>query len=155
VYYEFLDNSVAQGDKPRTIAFGVNGELNILDFKCMFDIERYTKINIDAHAPADVYPPSDQMDYALNAGFLVKCARQIPRINFVDRACGQIYACMESGKMSWIDPDMIKRVLDDEAAMAAFSAMLPKFVESRGEFKQQPAVTLSDEARLHTMGCLR
>jgi hypothetical protein len=155
VYYEFLDNSVAQGDKPRTIAFGVNGELNILDFKCMFDIERYTKINIDAHAPADVYPPSDQMDYALNAGFLVKCARQIPRINFVDRTCGQIYACMESGKMSWIDPDMIKRVLDDEAAMAAFSAMLPKFVESRGELKQQPAVPLSDEARLHTMGCLR
>jgi len=155
VYYEFLDNSVARGDKPRTIAFGVNGEVNILDFKCMFDIERYTKINIDAHAPADVYPPSDQMDYALNAGFLVKCARQIPRINFVDRACGQIYACMESGKMSWIDPDMIKRVLDDEAAMAAFSAMLPKFVESRGEFKQQPAVPLSDEARLHTMGCLR
>jgi len=155
VYYEFLDNSVAQGDKPRTIAFGINGEVNILDFKCMFDIERYTKINIDAHDPADVYPPSDQMDYALNAGFLVKCARQIPRINFVDRACGQIYACMESGEMSWIDPDMIKRVLDDEAAMAAFSAMLPKFVESRGEFKQQPAVPLSDEARLHTMGCLR
>ena len=155
VYYEFLDNSVAQGDKPRTIAFGINGEVNILDFKCMFDIERYTKINIDAHDPADVYPPSDQMDYALNAGFLVKCARQIPRINFVDRACGQIYACIESGKMSWIDPDMIKRVLDDEAAMAAFSAMLPKFVESRGEFKQQPAVPLSDEARLHTMGCLR
>ena len=155
VYYEFLDNSVAQGDKPRTIAFGINGEVNILDFKCMFDIERYTKINIDVHDPAEVYPPSDQMDYALNAGFLIKCARQIPRINFVDRACGQIYACMESGEMSWIDPDMIKRVLDDEAAMAAFSAMLPKFVESRGEFKQQPAVPLSDEARLHTMGCLR
>jgi hypothetical protein len=54
VYYEFLDNSVAYGDKPRTIAFGVNGELNILEFKCMFDIERYTKINIDAHDPADV-----------------------------------------------------------------------------------------------------
>ena len=155
VYYEFLDNSVALGDKPRTIAFGINGELNILDFKCMFDIERYTKININAHDPADVYPPRDEMDFGLNAGFLVKCARQIPRINFVNRACGQIYACMESGKMSWIDPDMIKRVLDDEAAMAAFGAMVPKFVESRGEFKQQSAVPLSDEARLHTMGCLR
>jgi hypothetical protein len=155
VYYEFLDNSVARGEKPRTIAFGVNGELNILDFNCMFDIERYTKINIEAHDPAGVYPPSEQMDYASNAGFLVKCARQIPRINFVDRVCGRIYGCMESGKMSWIDPDMIKRVLDDEAAMAAFSAMVPKFVESLGEFKQQFAVALSDQARLHTMGCLK
>ncbi len=155
VYYEFLDNSVAQGDKPRTIAFGVNGELNILDFECMFDIERYTKINIDARDPADVYPPREEMNPALNAGFLVKCARQIPRINFVDRERGQIYACMESGKMSWTDPDMIRCVLDDEAASAAFSAMVPKFVESPGEFKQQPAVPLSDEARLHTMGCLR
>jgi len=155
VYYEFLDNSVARGDKPRTIAFGINGELNILDFKCMFDIQRYTRINIDAHDPAGVYPSGEQMDYALNAGFLVKCARQIPRINFVDRGCGQIYASMESGNMSWIDPDMIKRVLDDEAAMTAFSAMVPKFVESRGEFKQQPAMPLPDEARLHTMGCLK
>lgn len=155
VYYEFLDNSVSRGEKPRTIAFGINGELNILDFKCMFDIERYTKINIDAHNPADVYPHGDEMDSALNAGFLVKCARQIPRINFVDRACGKIYGCMESGKMSWIDPDMIERVLDDEAAMTAFSAMVPKFVESRAELKQQPAVPLPDEAKLHTMGCLR
>jgi hypothetical protein len=121
----------------------------------MFDIERYTKINIDAHDPADVYPSSKEMDPALNTGFLVKCAKQIPRINFVDRVCGQIYACMESGKMSWIDPDMIKRVLEDEAAMVAFNAMVPKFVESRGEFKQQPAIPLSDEAQLHTMGCLR
>ncbi|MBT8433852.1 MAG: zeta toxin family protein, partial [Gammaproteobacteria bacterium] len=155
VYYEFLDNSVARGDKPRTIAFGVNGELNILDFKCMFDIERYTKINIDALDPADVYPPGDEMNPALNTGFLVKCARKIPKINFVDRACGQIYACMESGKMSWIDPDRFNRVLDDEAAMTAFSSMLPKFVESRGEFKQQAAAPLSDEVRLRTMGSLR
>lgn len=154
VYYEFLDNSVARGDRPRTIAFGGNGELNILDFKCMFDIERYTKINIDAHDPADVYPPSEQMDYALNAGFLVKCAGQLPRINFVDRSSKQIYACMESSKMSWIDPDMIERVMDDEAAVAAFSAMVPKFVESLGEFRQQSAMPLSDEAQLHTMGCL-
>jgi hypothetical protein len=154
VYYEFLDNSVARGERPRTIAFGVNGELNILDFKCMFDIERYTKINIEAHNPADVYPPSEQMDCSLNAGFLVKCARQIPAINFVDRVSGNIYARMESGRMSWIDPDMIERVLDDEAAIAAFGAMVPKFAESTGEFKQQSAVPLSDEAQLHTMGCL-
>ncbi len=56
--------------------------------------------------------------------------------------------------MSWVDPDMIKRILDDEAAMAAFQAMVPKFTESLADYKQQPAVSLSAEVRLHTMGCL-
>ncbi len=120
----------------------------------MFDIVRYTKINIDAHETADVYPTEAEMDSALNAGFLVKCATQIPRINFVDRASGQIYACMESGKMSWVDPDMIKGILDDEAVIAAFHMMVPGFAESLAEFKHQPAIPLSDEARLQTMGCL-
>ena len=66
VYYEFLDNSVAKGSKPRTIAFGMNGELNILDFECMLDIERYTKINIEARDPADIYPAGEAMAPAMN-----------------------------------------------------------------------------------------
>ena len=154
VYYEFLDNSVAHGDKPRTIAFDLNGEMNILDFKCMLDIVRYTKINIDAVDPVNVYPAADQMNPASNTGFLVKCAARIPILNFVDRADGKIYACMETGKMSWVDPDIINRILNDEAATAAFQSMIPKFSETLTKFRQQPAISLSDEARLHTLGCL-
>ncbi len=56
MYYEFLDNGVACRQKPCTIAFGKNGEMYILDFKCMFDIVRYTKINIEASNPVEVYP---------------------------------------------------------------------------------------------------
>jgi len=154
VHYEFLDNSVAHGTKPRTIAFGLNGEMYILDFKCMLDIVRYTKININANDPAQVYPGEGVMDSALNVGFLVKCASKIPRINFVDRTSGKIYAGMESGKMSWVDPDMIMRILDDEAATAAFAAMAPNLNENLAAFKHVPAIALSDEARLHTIGCL-
>ena len=101
-----------------------------------------------------MYPADDAMTPALNAGFLVKCAARIPRINFVDRTAGKIYACMESGKISWVDPDMIERVLQDETALAALQAMVPKFNENLAEFAQQPALPLSNEARLHTMGCL-
>ena len=39
VHYEFLDNSVAQGRPPRTVAFGWNGEMTILDIKSMLDID--------------------------------------------------------------------------------------------------------------------
>jgi hypothetical protein len=154
VHYEFLDNSVAHGTRPRTIAFGLNDEMYILDFKCMLDIVRYTKININANHPAQVYPGEEAMDSALNAGFLVKCAAKIPGIKFVDRTSGQIYAGMESGKMSWVDPDMIKQILDDEAAMAAFHAMVPNFSEKLATFRQASASALPDEARLHIIGCL-
>jgi hypothetical protein len=154
VHYEFLDNSVAHGSKPRTIAFGLNGEMYILDFKCMLDIVRYTKININATEPAQVYPGEEAMDSASNTEFLVKCASKIPNINFVDRVSGQIYAGMESGKMSWVDPDMIEKILDDEAARAAFHAMVPNFSENLAAFRQTSATALSDEARRHIIGCL-
>jgi len=154
VHYEFLDNSVAYGTKPRTIAFGLNGEMYIVDFKCMLDIVRYTKININADEPAQVYPGEEAMDAASNTEFLVKCASKIPSINFVDRVSGQIYAAMESGKMSWVDPDMIAQILDDEAVTAAFHAMVPNFNENLATFQQASATALSDEARRHIIGCL-
>jgi hypothetical protein len=56
VHYEFLDNSVTEGSPPRTVAFGWNGEMTILDVKSMIDIERFRKINIWARRPADVMP---------------------------------------------------------------------------------------------------
>ena len=39
--FEFLDNSVAQGERPRTVAFGSNDVLNVLDVRCLLDVERY------------------------------------------------------------------------------------------------------------------
>jgi len=154
VHFEFLDNSVAHGSKPRTIAFGLNGEMYILDFKCMLDIVRYTKININADDVTQVYPGGDAMDSVSNTEFLVKCAGKIPTIHFVDRASTKIYASMESGKMSWIDPDMIRRSMVDEAAAAAFCAMVPNFYEDLAAVRQAPAIALSDEARLPIIGCL-
>ena len=41
VHYEFLDNDVPQGEAPRTIAFGANGDLVVLDVPAMLNIERF------------------------------------------------------------------------------------------------------------------
>ncbi len=76
VHYEFLDNSVAHRQTPKTIAFGLNQEMYIVDFKCMLDIVRYTRINIEADNPTDVYPSAEMMAPAANTGFLVDCARR-------------------------------------------------------------------------------
>ncbi len=55
VHVEFLDNSVQQGERPRTVAFGWNDELNVLDIKCLLDVERFQRIDVDAKAPESLY----------------------------------------------------------------------------------------------------
>ena len=59
MHYEFLDNSVPEGTRPRTVAYGWNQEMTILDVKAMLDIDRFRKININAHAPEEVYAGDD------------------------------------------------------------------------------------------------
>ncbi|MGI9463811.1 MAG: hypothetical protein ACR2OM_07725, partial [Aestuariivirgaceae bacterium] len=84
VHYEFLDNSVQKGRQPRTVAFGWNGEMNILDMKSMIDVDRFRKININADRPSDVYSAGTAAPER-NVDFLKDCVRLIPIINFADQ----------------------------------------------------------------------
>ena len=152
VHYEFLDNSVAKGQKPRTIAFGLNAEMYIVDFKCMLDIVRYTKININASSPAEVYPKAEDMDAVRNTDFLLNCARRFPKINFVDSDSGLVYACMETATMSWIDIEILNRKLNEEEARAGFLAIAPRLLEEIQQIRNQKAMPVSADARLHIMG---
>ncbi|MGB5558346.1 MAG: hypothetical protein WBN04_10080 [Paracoccaceae bacterium] len=80
IHFEFLDNSVPYGQRPRTAAFGWNGQLNVLDIDCMRSLNRYQRINIDARRPEDVFekPTGPEQD------FLAECIQKIPDVNFVD-----------------------------------------------------------------------
>jgi hypothetical protein len=152
VYYEFLDNSVAHRQIPKTIAFGLNEEMYIVDFKCMLDIVRYTRIHIEADNPDDVYPSDEEMAPANNTRFLVDCARKIPHINFVERSTGLIYARMESGRMQWVDPDLLQRVMADTEAEAALLAMSTGLPMEFDRLDHRSAMPVPDEARRHTLG---
>ncbi len=152
VHYEFLDNSVGKGDQPRTIAFGFNDEMNILDFKCMIDIDRYTKINIDAASPEQVYLNKEAMLAKHNTCFLKRCAQKIPKLNFVDRDTAVIYACMESGKISWVSPAMFNQAIKDEQTKAGFLALAPQLVRSTQAVPHQAVIPLSTDDRRHTLG---
>jgi hypothetical protein len=154
VYYEFLDNSVAHRQTPRTIAFGLNEEMYIIDFKCMLDIVRYTRINIEAGSPDEVYPSAADMAPAANTGFVVDCARKIPRINFVERSSGLVYACMESGHMQWVDRALLQRVMADYEAEAGLLAMAPRLLQDLDKIAQQDARPVPDEALRHTLGAM-
>lgn len=154
VFYEFLDNSVDKGCKPRTVAFGFNNEMYLLDFKCMLDIVRYTKINIHASNLAELYPAEVDMGGAANADFLLKCARKIRIIHFVDRESWKIYACMESSEMTWIDPELTVRILREEESRAGFQAIAPGLVDKMSLIQHKPARPVPAEASHYTMGAL-
>jgi hypothetical protein len=150
VHYEFLDNAVPEGERPRTAAFGADGEMNILDVKCLIDVERYKKINVDAEEPGAVYPDAGAMAPERNVDFLLECARRIPAINLVDRDTGRTYARVESGKLSWADPAGFERALEDADARAGLLALAPEGVRS-GCYRRGAPEDL-DADRLHTLG---
>jgi hypothetical protein len=150
VHYEFLDNAVPEGERPRTAAFGSDGEMNILDIKRLIDVERYRKINVDAKRPEAVYPDAGAMAPEKNLDFLLECARRIPAINLVDRHSGRIYARLEAGELSWADPPGFERALEDTDARAGLLALAPEAVRSGCYPRGSPQHLDAD--RLHTLG---
>jgi hypothetical protein len=149
VHYEFLDNSVAEGRPPRTVAFGWNREMTVLDIKSMLDIERFRKININARRPEEVYSEKDLLP-GRNVDFLKRCARLIPIINFADGETGQAYGRLERGTWVWRDERRFARMLDDPDARAGLGAIAADRYEpaaARGPAR----IDLAAET-LHTLG---
>ncbi len=149
VHYEFLDNSVAEGCPPRTVAFGWNREMTILDIKSMLDIDRFRKINIHAQKPEEVYA-GDNLAPECNLEFLKRCARLIPIVNFADYATGQVYARLEHGKWTWRDEQRFASALNDSDAKAGLQAIAANDYDSTSGTSVVRANL--DRAKVHTLG---
>ena len=153
VHFEFLDNSVPDGSRPLTIAFGWNGEMTIVDLRRMLDIDRFRKINIRAQQPAAVYAGLD-LAPERNVDFLQRCARLIPVINFADRATGRVYARLERGRWTWRDETDVARMLGDPDAKAGLAALRSEAShDADGHCRSQPQVDLQIDRR-HNLGVL-
>ena len=122
LHFEFLDNSVPQGQLPRTVAFGWNGELNILDISRLLDVDRFRKVNLNARSPEDVHRDAS-MAAEQNLDFLCKCAELIPVLNFVDQYSGRVFARLEGRQWQWCDPILLRHALRDDAWQTALSAL--------------------------------
>ena len=149
VHYEFLDNSVTEGHPPRTVAFGWNGEMTILDINSMLDIDRFRKINIHAREPEEVYVDKE-LAPERNVEFLKRCARLIPIINFADYDTGRVYARLEHGKWTWRDEQRFARALDDPDAKAGLEAIATAGCDPATSTPAEP--TNLDSDKLHTLG---
>jgi len=129
VHYEFIDNDVPYGARPRTAAFGRAGELNVLDVRRLLDVERYRKIDIEATGPHAVYPDPHAMAAANSTRFLVRCARELPALTFADRGTGRAYARIESGRLAWTEPEALRRALADPETRAGLAAVAPEALD--------------------------
>jgi hypothetical protein len=153
VHYEFLDNSVALGERPRTVAFGWNGEMNVLDVKGLLDVDRYRRINVDACNAQEVHPGAAEMAPENNTRFLAACVSRLPAVNFADRSSGRIYLRTENGKVVWSDPQILAAALTNAETRAGIAAVAPQALQ----FSTSPATprVLQDiigEDRIHTLG---
>jgi hypothetical protein len=125
LHFEFLDNSVPQGERPRTVAFGTNEILNVLDVGRMLDIERFRKVNVDATSPAMLFADPAVLAPEKNIGFLKRCVELFHQVNFADQATGQVYLRIVGGAPVWSDTDALRAALavaDTRAGIVAIAA---------------------------------
>ncbi len=152
VHFEFLDNSVAQGERPRTIAFGWNDMLNVLDVKGMLDIERYRRIDVGATAPELLYADAD-LGPDKNSGFLRECVARIRRVDFADQATGRVYLRLESGNPIWADGAVLREVTANADTFAGLRAVAPAMLDRALPEPDTPTFLNDDgRERTHTLG---
>jgi len=154
VHFEFLDNSVAQGERPRTVAFGWNDALHVLDVGAMLDVERFRRVDVDATGPESLYPDPAPLAPERNTAFLVECVRRFREVNFADQATGRIYAHFESGQLAWTDPEALARAATDPDVGAALLAAAPDALSHASPALDRPTY-LRQYARaqpIHTLG---
>jgi hypothetical protein len=100
---EFLDNSVPYGALPKTVAFGDNYTLNVLDVEKLLDIERFGRVDVDATAPDKLYKDPALLAPEHNLGFLRRCIQAFREVNFADQKSGRIYLRIRGGVVTLID----------------------------------------------------
>jgi hypothetical protein len=149
VHYEFLDNGVAAGERPRTVAFGWNDEMTILDIGCLLDVERFRKIDTAAKCPAEVHPDPAALAAESNTAFLLRCGRMIKKISLADHRTGRIYARIEAGAVDGIDPEALAVAMQDHDTRIALLTLAPGICEARAW--REPRL-LSSQEQAHTIG---
>ena len=121
--FEFLDNTVRLGDRPRTIAFGDSSTFNILDLGGVLNIERYGRINVDAQDPESIYPSRQLLAPEKSCGFLGRCLKEFRHVNFADQGTGRIYLHLDGGRVVWVDREPLHAACNDADVMAGVRAV--------------------------------
>ena len=134
VHYEFLDNNVPRGNTPRTIAFGSQGDLVVLDVAAMLDIDRYRKISVDARSPDAVYPEPYRLAPERNIDFLRACRNRLTRVDFADSHSTRIYLRAEANRVEILDEAVLADAVSCPETAAALAALFPELTALRNDW---------------------
>jgi len=126
VHFEFLDNSVKLGQRPRTVAFGWNDVLNVLDVNCLLDVERFQRVNLDAKAPDALYEDRTQLEPQRNAEFLKRCIQSFRQVNFAEQLTGAVYLRVQAGVPVWVDRQVLSKAMADDDSRTGLKSALPQ-----------------------------
>lgn len=145
IHFEFLDNDVPLGEPPRTIAYGINDRMTILDPLALDRIDRFRAVNVDATSPEDVLKPEAISDY----DFLKQCINTIPSIDWLTHDTAQLYGQIEKGKWVTCRDDIAPQELitENEGCLAALG-----WQATDGKEDKLPNTMDLEEARHFTLG---
>jgi len=156
VHFEFLDNSVPMGEPPRTVAFGWNSQVFVLDVKCMMDVVRYRKVNVDATSPDQLFSdtPGQALKPEHNSDFLLQCVRQLHQVIFANQESGRIYLQIEEGRPIWVDAEAMATAVSDPHTRAGVLAVAPGVLDRAAAPRQSPLhiTDLLPPDRIRTLG---
>jgi hypothetical protein len=138
IHFEFLDNSVAYGELPRTVAFGTSSTLNVLDIAGMLDIVKFGRVNIDATGPASLYKEPALLAPEHNVAFLERCSQNFHEMNFANPATGRIYLRLVAGTPAFVDHGELQTALTDRATRAAILTIVPRLLSEAGSVTEPP-----------------
>lgn len=125
IQFEFLDNTVPLGDRPRTVAFGDNDTFNVLDVKKILDVERYGRLNVNAGSADHLYLDQERLAPEHNTRFLKRCAGEFRRMNFAVQSTGRLFLRIEAGLPVWMDPAALREAIADRDTLAGINAVAP------------------------------
>jgi hypothetical protein len=138
IHIELLDNSVQLGQLPRTVAFGDNYTLNVLDINKLLDIERFGRVDVNASSPESLYPDRALMAPELNVGFLKRSIGAFREVKFAEQDTGRIYLRIQSGGPIMVDREAFQRAAQDEGVRAALHVVAPGIFEGEGQEMDRP-----------------
>jgi hypothetical protein len=153
IQFEFLDNTVRLGERPRTVAFGDNETFNALDVKATLDMERYARIDVDAAAADLLYPDRSLLAPEKNVDFLKRCVASFRWVNFADQASGRVYLRIERGRPIVKDAAAFEIAVRVPDTLAGIRAICPDALNATVPDAQHAEYLAQDGTRsLPTLG---
>jgi hypothetical protein len=147
IQFEFLDNTVRLGERPRTVAFGDNETFNVLDVKAILDIQRYARIDVDATSADCLFPDRALLTPSKNVDFLKRCIRSFHWVNFAEQTSGRVYLRIERGQPILKDRPVFEAATLSPDTLAAIRAVAPDALDGNVPEAPQAAYLAANDGQ--------